>query len=118
MPGWFGPALFTGAAVLGALATAATGRSPGIGLGACLVSATLAAAFAVQPRSAYLLIPVPALAYAVSAAIIWMTREQAVGTSRTGLAVRAASWIGGGFLAMTAATLLAIAIVIARRTGR
>lgn len=114
MPGWFGITLITGAAALAALATALTGTGPGAALGVCLLIATLAACLAVQRRAVYLLIPAPALAYAVAAAIAGLASSHSAGASHTALAVNAARWIASGFLAMTAATLLAITITATR----
>ncbi len=114
MPGWFGVCLVAGTAALGALATAATGAGPGTALGVCVLLATLAAAFAVRPRAACLLIPVPALAYVVAAAVAGLARGHAAAVSRTALAVSAAQWAASGFLAMAAATAAAIAITAVR----
>lgn len=114
MPGWFGITLITGAAALAAIATALTGARPGAALGVCLIIATLAACLAVQRRAVYLLIPAPALAYTVAAAIAGLARSHTAGASHTALALNAAQWIASGFLAMTAATMLAITITAAR----
>jgi hypothetical protein len=109
-------------AVFGAGVTVASGLEPGLVLGLCLVAATVAGALAVRPRAVYLIIPVPALAYLVAAAVAGLIQDRATDTSLTGLAVSAARWIASGFLAMTAATLLAIVITVARwprrRRGR
>jgi hypothetical protein len=88
-------------------------------LGLCVVAGTLVAALAVQPRAVYRIIPVPALSYLVAAVLTGMIHDRANGTSGTALAVGATQWIASGFVAMTAATLLAIALTAARfRSGR
>jgi hypothetical protein len=68
----------------------------------------------------YLIIPVPALSYVVGATIAGLIHDRADDGSLTGLAVHAAQWIASGFLAMSVATLLAIAITAVRwpRSGR
>jgi hypothetical protein len=106
--------ILLGGATLGALITVLAGVSPGPVLGASLVAATLAAALAMQPRSVYRIIPVPALAYVVTATVAGLIGDRAASTSYTALAVSAAQWIASGFLPMTAATLLAIAVAAIR----
>jgi hypothetical protein len=103
-------------AVLGSLVTAATGSTPGLALGAFVVGGTAAAVLAVRARSVYLIIPVPALSYMVAATAAGLVNlhGQASGVSVTTLAVSAAQWMANGFLAMTTATLLAIAAAVAR----
>jgi hypothetical protein len=103
-----------GSAALGTLVTAATGSEPGLVLSVFLVAATVAAALAVQPRAVYRIIPVPALAYVIAAAIAGLIHDRATDTSRTVIATSATQWVASGFLAMTAATILAIAITTAR----
>jgi hypothetical protein len=109
-------------AALGAVVTVASGREPGLVLGLCLVAGTVAGALAVRPRAVYRIIPAPALAYVAAAAVAGLIQDRATDTSLTGLAVSATRWIASGFLAMTAATALAIAITVARwprsRRGR
>jgi hypothetical protein len=109
-----GVCILLGGATLGALITVLAGVSPGPVLGASLVAATLAAALAMQPRSVYRIIPVPALAYVVTATVAGLIGDRAASTSHTALAVSAAQWIASGFLPMTAATLLAIAVAAIR----
>lgn len=118
MPGWFGITLIIGGVALAAVATTLTKARPGAALGVCLIIATLAACLAVRSRAVYLLIPAPALAYTVAAAIAGTAGGQAASVSHTALAVNAAQWIASGFLAMTAATLLAIIITATRRPTR
>ena len=100
--------------MIGAAATVAAGSQPGILLGGCLVAGTLAAALTVQARAVYLLIPVPALAYPVAAVAAGLAGGRAAGTSHTALAIGAAQWVADGFIAMAAATILAIGITAAR----
>jgi hypothetical protein len=104
-----------GGAALGMLVTVATGSEPGVVLGVFLVAATVAAALAVRPCAVYRIIPVPALAYVIAAAIAGLIHDRATHLSHTVIATSAAQWIASGFLAMTAATILAIAMTAARR---
>jgi hypothetical protein len=104
-----------GAAAFGALATVLAGSEPGPLLGVLLIAGTAVAALAVAPRSAYLIIPVPALAYVTAAAAAGLVHDWATDTSRAALTVSAVQWIAGGFLAMSAATVLAIAVAAARQ---
>ncbi len=103
-----------GGAALGALVTVLTRTEPGNVLAVFLVAGTVAAALAVRARAVYLIIPVPALAYVVAATIAGLIHDRATNTSLTALAIGATQWIASGFVAMTAATLLAIAMTAAR----
>lgn len=121
MPSWWGSltsrggvCIVVGGAALGALISVLAGTGPGPVLGVSLVAATLAAALAIQPRAVYRLIPVPALAYVVIATAAGLIGDRAASTSHTALALSAAQWIASGFLPMTAATLLAIAMTAIR----
>ena len=104
------------AAALGGVVTAASGSAPGLALDVFVIGGTAAAALAVRPRSVYLIIPAPALSYLLAATVAGLveTSGQAAGTSLTTLAVGTAQWMASGFLAMTTATLLAIAAAAAR----
>jgi hypothetical protein len=113
-PARLGVFIVTGCALLGMLATILTGSEPGVVLDAFLIAGTVTAGLAVRPGAVYLIIPVPALAYVVTATIAGLIRDRATDTSLTGLAVHMVQWIASGFLAMTAATILAIAITVAR----
>jgi len=107
-----------GSTAVGALVTAAAGSGPGLVLGLFLVAGTIAAALAARPSAIYRIIPVPALSYLAAALLTGLIHDRASGTSGTALAVGAAQWVGSGFLAMTAATILAIAITAARGPRR
>lgn len=113
-PGRAGIGLAIGGAAAGLLVTVLSGREPGLVLGIFLLAGTAAGALAVQPRAAYLIIPVPPLACAVAATLAGLIHDHAAGTSHTALAISAAQWIASGFLAMTAATLMAVAVTTAR----
>ncbi len=94
-----------------------TGTEPGVLLGIFLLAGTAAGALAVHPRAAYLIIPVPALAYLAAAIAAGLIHDHAADTSHAALAISAAQWIAGGFFTMTAATLLAIAVAAGRWAG-
>jgi hypothetical protein len=114
LPGWLGVLLVLTSAALGALATALSHREPGTVLGVFVLAGTAAATLIVRPRAVYLIIPVPALAYVVAAAVAGLVHDHATDTSRAALAVSAAQWIAGGFTVMAGATVLAIVATIAR----
>ena len=101
-------------AALGTLVTVAAGTAPGPVLGAAVVAGTAVGALAVRPRSVYVVIPIPALAYVVAATVAGLIHDRAGDTSLTALAVHAAQWIASGFVAMGIATLLAIAATALR----
>jgi len=102
------------AAALGAVVTAASGSEPGFLLGVFVIAGTAAGALAVRPGAAYRIIPAPALAYLPAAAVAGLIKDRAADTSLTGLAISATQWIASGFLAMIAATVVAIAITAVR----
>lgn len=114
LPGRFGVCVVIGSAALGGLVTALTHREPGAVLGVFLIAGTIAAALAVRPRAGYLIIPVPALAYLVAAMIAGLIHDRGNDASLAALAINATQWIAGGFIAMAAATGLAILITAAR----
>ena len=114
MPGGRGALIVIAAAVIGTAATIGTHRGPGSLLGAFVVAGTLLAALAVRPRAVHLLIPVPALAYMMGAVTAGLIHQQSARPGSSGLTVSAAQWIANGFLTMTAATVLAVAITVIR----
>jgi hypothetical protein len=121
MPSWWGSltgrggvCIVVGGATLGAIITVLAGTSPGPVLGVSLVAATLVAALAIQPRAVYRIIPVPALAYVVTATVAGLIGDRMASTSHTALAVSAAQWTASGFFPMTVATVLAIAVTAIR----
>jgi hypothetical protein len=113
-PGWLGVLLVIAGALGGLLGTVLTGSEPGFLLGAGVILGTVCGAVAVQPRAAYLIIPVPALAYLAAAVLAGFIHDHAIDTTRTELAVGLTQWVASGFLVMIAATLLAIAIAAIR----
>ena len=113
-PGRLGIGLAVGGAAAGLAVTVLSGGGPGLVLGIFLLAGTAAAALAVHHRAVYLIVPVPPLAYAVAAILAGLIHDHAAGTSHTALALSAAQWIASGFLAMTAATLLALAAATVR----
>jgi hypothetical protein len=102
------------AATIGGVFTVASHSEPGWVLGVFVIAGTLAAATSVRARSAYTIIPVPALVYAAAAAAAGSIHDRAVDSTHTALALSAAQWIADGFIAMTAATALAVLIALAR----
>lgn len=103
-----------GVTLLGLVITLLSGTEPGVILGVFVVVGTAAAALAVRPGAVYLIFPVPALSYAVAAVIAGLVHDRGVDTSHTALAISAAQWIAGGFVAMTVATGLAVVIAVIR----
>lgn len=103
-------------AAAGAVVAVATRRDPGPVVGAFVFAGTVAAALIVRPYSVHAIIPVPALAYLVTALVAGLIRDPSAGASRTAFLTGGAQWLAGGFLAMVLATAVAIAITVARRT--
>jgi hypothetical protein len=116
-PGRLGVAFTVGGAAAGLVLTVLARSEPGAVLGIFLLAGTAAGVLAVHPRAAYLIIPVPPLAYVAAAILAGLLHDHATDTSHTALALGAAQWIAGGFVAMSAATLLAIVVATARRAA-
>jgi hypothetical protein len=113
-PGRLGVFAVVCGTTVGLVLTVVTDREPGLLLAVWLLASTVVAAFAVRPRAAYMIIPVPALAYLVAAVVAGLIHDRATDTSRTALVISAVQWIANGFFAMTAATAIAIAVAAAR----
>jgi hypothetical protein len=114
-PAWAGVLAVLAAALLGAAFTVASQRDPGRALGVFIAAGTVVAGTSVRARSAYAVIPVPALAYAAAAVSAGLIHDHTVDASRTALTLSAVQSLANGFPAMVAATALAIVVAIARR---
>jgi len=114
LPPSAGVLMVVAAAILGDAFTMASDREPGWTLGAWVLAGTLIAAISVRARSGYAIIPVPALVYAVAAGVAGIVDDRATDTTHTALAANAVQWIADGFIAMIAATALAVLIAVAR----
>ena len=114
LSGWYGTLIVFAAAVIGTVATVAMHRNPGQLLGGFIVAGTLVAALAVRSRAVYLLIPVPAPAYLAGAVAAGLIYERYFDPAQSGLKISAAEWIAGGFVAMAAATAVAVVVTIIR----
>ncbi len=117
LSGRSGVSIVLGAAAFGLVVTVLAGSEPGDLLGLFLIAGTLIAALAVRADAVHVLIPAPALAYLAAGTIAGFIHDRAADTSRTALAVSALQWMAAGFLSVTAATVLAVALTIARRIG-
>jgi hypothetical protein len=104
----------TAGAAVGAFATIVTASEPGALLGVVLTTGALAGALTVQPKSAYRLVPVPALAGVVAVLLAGLVRDRAVDTSRTEVAISALQWMSGGFVAMAVATAVTLVVAVGR----
>jgi hypothetical protein len=113
-PGRLGVFTVIAAGLLGLIITLVAGTEPGVVLGAFIVAGTVAGSLAVRVSAVYLILPVPAPAYAVAACIAGLVHDHATDTSHTALALNAVQWIANGFIAMTISTVLACAIAALR----
>jgi hypothetical protein len=119
-PARLGPVTVIFGALAGGILTVLADSEPGWLLGLFVVVATAAGASAVRRTAAYLVIPVPALAYFLVAVIAGIIHDRNVDTTRAILFVNAVQWIASGFFWMFLSTVVAIAITIGRwlMTGR
>jgi hypothetical protein len=113
-PGWLGVLVVVAAATAGTVVTLVSSSDPGWVLGGFVVAGTVAGGIAVRARRAFLIIPVPAPAYAVGALIAGLVHDRATDTSRTATTLSAVKWLADGFVAMAVATFLAVAIAAIR----
>jgi hypothetical protein len=106
--------------VAGGILTVLADAEPGWLLGLFVVAATAVGTSAVRRTAAYVIIPVPVLAYFVVAVIAGMIHDRGVDTTRAILFVNAVQWIASGFFWMFLSTVIAIAITVGRwlMTGR
>jgi hypothetical protein len=122
LQGGLGVCLIVTSTAIGAIATMATGRAPGLILGIFVVIGTVVAALAVRPRAGRLIFPVPVLAYLVAALFSGVVYNRSDDSSKTAVAIGAAQWIANGFFAMAFATAAAIVLIAIRwyfwRRGR
>jgi hypothetical protein len=109
-PGRLGVVAVVAAALVGMVITVLSGSEPGWILGIFLIAGTIVAALAVRPSATYLIFPVPAPTYAVTAIVAGLIHDHAAANSRTALALNAGQWIAAGFIPMTVATALAVLI--------
>jgi len=107
-------AIVAGGAAIGTGLTVLTGSEPGLLLGLFVVAATIVATLVVSTRAAYVVIPVPAIAYPCAALLAGYIHDHATDNSLTSLTVGAVQWIASGFIAMVAATAIAIVITAGR----
>ncbi|MGA2830942.1 MAG: DUF6542 domain-containing protein, partial [Streptosporangiaceae bacterium] len=114
LSGGRGTLIVLAAAVIGTGVTVAMHRDPGYLLEGAVIVGTLIATLAVRWNAVYQLIPAPALTYLAGALAAGLLQVQSTGSSRSGLAVMATQWIAGGFVAMAAATAVAIVVTVIR----
>jgi hypothetical protein len=110
MPFRDGVTIMIASALLGVIVTLAAGGQPGILLGLMLIAGTIATGLAVLPRASHLVIPLPSLAYLVSASLAGVLGGASAGTSRTDLALAELQWLAHGFVSMIAGTVAAIIV--------
>lgn len=110
MSAWAGIFIILAAALVGIIATLLAKQEPGDILGALILLGTIAAGFGMHYRSAYLVIPAPALLYVVAALATGYIHDRSGDSSHAVLAIHAAEWVGAGFLWMSAGTIAAIVI--------
>jgi hypothetical protein len=122
LQGGLGVCLIVASTAIGAIATMATGRAPGLILGVSVVIGTVVAALAVRPRAGRLIFPVPVLAYLVAALVSGVIYNRSDDSSKAAVAIGAAQWVANGFVAMAFATAAAIVLIAIRwcfwRRGR
>lgn len=108
LTGAAGIIIIAASALIGAVITVIMRRDPGNVLGVVVLIGTVLACLAVRARSVRLLIPVPTLSYVPAALIAGSINDRALDTTHTADALNAGSWIAGGFLMMSLATIAAL----------
>jgi hypothetical protein len=106
--------IIAAATLLGVIATIVTKKDPGTILGALIVVGALAAAIGVRYSTAYILIPIPALAWVAGAGIAGYVHDRSLLTGSIGYGSQAAVWMAAGFTWM----VIAIVAVIVVAAGR
>jgi hypothetical protein len=113
-----GVLVLVGIAAVGALADGLTRGGPGLILGVGLVLGAVLAAMSTSARVMWLIIPMPPLVFSVMAVAAGVVGDQNTTRSLTRLTTAAATWIAKGFVAMVAATLLAVMVIVVRAANR
>lgn len=108
--------VLVGITAVGALVAGLAGGGPGLVLELSLLVGTVAAALTIEARLSWLVIPAPPLVYVVMAPAAGLIGKAGAAKSATALSVNVGTWIGQGFFAMLASTLLAIVIAAVRIT--
>lgn len=103
--------LFLLFAVVGAVGTVVTKRDPGALLGILIVIGSVVAALCIQRRAVYKLLPLPALSYLVLATMAGAYHDRKIDVSKTELGLNFLQWMGSGFLAISASTILILVIM-------
>ena len=106
--------VFAGIVLLGTILTVVMGQDPGFLLGLFLVLGSVAATAAVRRGAAHKFVPLPALAYLVAATVAGMVHDSESLTSTRQFLLDFLIWIGGAFVAVTAATILVVLIALSR----
>jgi len=104
----------TVAAGVGAFATIVAADGPGTLLGVVLITGALAGVLVVQPKAAYRLVPVPALAGFAAVLLAGAVHDRAADVSRTEVALNALGWMSDGFVSIAAATVVTLVVAVAR----
>jgi hypothetical protein len=102
------------ATLLGVIATIVTKKDPGTILGILIVIGAIAAAFGVRYSTAYILIPLPALAWVAGAVVSGYVHDRSLLTGSIGIGSQAAVWMAAGFTWMVIA-IIAVIVVAAGR---
>lgn len=118
LTGTGGIAVLVGITAAGALIDGLTRGGPGLVLDVSLVAGAVLAAMWTASRLMWLVIPMPPLVFAVMAVAAGVVADRQATRSMSGFATAAATWIARGFVAMTAATLLAVMVIVVRAANR
>jgi hypothetical protein len=117
LSGLNGMLVLVGVTAVGALLDGLISGGPGLILDLSLVFGAVTAAFVIEPRLTWLVIPMPPLVFVVMAFAAGVAGDATSTQSATRLAAAAGTWTAKGFIAMAAATLLVIAIASIRMTA-
>lgn len=96
--------------LLGIIASVALGQEPGNLLGFFVIMGSVAAACGITRGKAYLLFPMPALAFFVAAIVVGKIHDAKLGSSTASLGVGLTQWVAGMFFPAVVATILVLLI--------
>jgi hypothetical protein len=102
--------ILVGATAIGAIGTLVTASEPGTFLSYLIIIGSVVAALGIRRRVLYLLIPLPALLFFLTAVLTGAVKDRAIDTTKTELGVSFLQWIANVFFAMCAATILVLVI--------
>jgi hypothetical protein len=102
--------VLTGASLIGIATTLIAGQRPGVLLGIFITAGSLAAVLGIRRASAYLLFPLPVIAFFFGALITGIVHDSQLASTTAGFGTSFLQWVSGVFVPMVVATIVVVVI--------